>query len=161
MSSELSLSQILSNLETQIGQHREREAFHAGQEVYHREQRAREAEELAAVLQSYDALMAVAGTAAEIAARVAPPAPPPREEPPGKTKLRGRLVERLVADLPADEVFGPTRIATELNRRHGRALSRAADSRFTSSALRRLRAEGSLRLVQKGTPHHEAMYRKA
>ncbi|HEY9422919.1 MAG TPA: hypothetical protein VIW92_16015, partial [Thermoanaerobaculia bacterium] len=102
-----------------------------------------------------------AGTAAEIAARIPPPAPPPRELPPGKTKLRGILVERLLKDLADDEVFGPTRIAQELNRRYGRALTRSADSRFTSSALRRLLAAGWLELVEKGTPHHEAQYRKA
>ncbi len=67
----------------------------------------------------------------------------------------------LLEDLQDGEVFGPTRIADELNRRYGRALTRPADSRFTSSALRRLLAAGWLELVQKGTPHNEAMYRKA
>lgn len=157
MSSELSLSQMRASLEAQIKLYREREAHHAEREAYHHEQRTRAASELAKVLQSYEALI----TAAEIAARVAPPPPPSPELPPGKTKLRGTLVERLLEDLPDGEVFGPTRIAEELNRRYGRALTRPADSRFTSSALRRLFAAGRLELVQKGTPHNEAQYRKA
>ena len=157
MSSEFSLSQMLASLEAQIKLYREREAHHAEREAYHHEQRTRTAAELAKVLQSYEALT----TAAEIAARVPPPAATPLEEPPGGRKLRGTLVEELVEDLPDDEVFGPTRIADELNRRYGRALSRPADSRFTSSALSRLLAAGWLELVQKGTPHNEAMYRKA
>ena len=157
MSPELSLSQVLAHLEAQIKQHREREAYHAEQEAYHREQRAREATDLAAALQSFETLKAAVGTAAEIAARVPPPT---QKLPPGKTKLRGTLVEQLLEDLSDGEVFGPTRIAEELNQRYGRALTRAADTRFTSSALRRLLAAGWLELVRKGTPHHEAMYRK-
>lgn len=161
MSPEVSLSQVLAHLETEIKLRREREAFHAEQEAYHREQRSREAAELAAVLQNFETLKAAAGTAAEIAARVPPPAPPARKLPPGKTKLRTTLVAELLEDLPEDEDFGPTWIAEELNRRYGRALVRPADSRFTSSALRRLLAQGWLELVEKGTPHHEAQYRKA
>lgn len=156
MSSELSLSQMLASLEAQIKLLREQEAHHAEREAYHHEQRSRTAVELAKVLQSYEALT----TAAEIAARVPPPAAPPPQGRPGGTKLRGTLVADLLKDLPDGEVFGPTRIADELNRRYGRALSRPADSRFTSSALRRLVAYGWLELVQKGTPHHEALYRK-
>lgn len=158
MSPELSMSQVLAHLEAQIKQHREREAYHAEQEAYHREQRAREATDLAAALQSFETLKAAVGTAAKIAARVPPPA---QKLPPGQTKLRGTLVEQLLEDLPDGEVFGPTRIAEELNQRYGRALTRAADTRFASSALRRFLSYGWLKLVQKGTPHHEAMYKKA
>ncbi len=158
MSPEVSLSQVLAHLETEIKLRREREAYHAEKEAYHREQRSREAAELAVMLQNFETLKAAAGTAAEIAARVPPPA---RKLPQGKTKLRTSLVARLLEELPDGEVFGPTRIAQELNQRYGRALVRPADSRFTSSALRRLFAQGWLELVEKGTPHHEAQYRKA
>ncbi|HEX6904089.1 MAG TPA: hypothetical protein VF789_30545 [Thermoanaerobaculia bacterium] len=166
LSSELSLSEMLTNLEAQIDLLRERETRHAERAAYHEEQRSQAAAELAVVLQSYEALKSAATRAAELAVRLPPPpsAPslqePPPELPPGGTKLRGALVEELMAVLPKGEVFGPTRIADELNRRYGRALSRPADSRFTSSALRRLVAYGWLERVQKGTPHHEALYRK-
>ena len=159
MSSELSLSQILANMEAQIDTHRKREVFHAEREMFHREQRSVEAAELAAVLQSYEALKAVAGAAAEIASRVPSVTPPPaEEETPADTTVRSKLVERLVAGLPADEVFGPSRIAAELNRRYSQSLPRPADARFASTTLRRLLADGVIRLVQKGSPHHEALY---
>ncbi len=158
MSSELSLSQILANMEAQIASYREREAFHAEQEILHREQRAVMATELAAVLQSYEAFKAVAGTAAEIASRTAAAAPPqPQEEIPAST-VRSKLVGQVVAELPADEIFSATEISAKVNRRYGRHLSRPASPRMVSTALRRLAEEGKVRLVQKGTPHHEALY---
>jgi biotin carboxyl carrier protein len=161
MSSELSLSQILANMEAQIASFQEREAFHAEQEVFHREQRAVMAAELAAVLQSYEAFKAVAGTAAEIASRTASAAPPrPQEEMPSST-VRSKLVGQVVADLPAGEVFSATEISAKVNRRYGKHLRKPATPRMVSTALRRLTDEGEVRLVQKGTPHHEALYTKA
>jgi hypothetical protein len=82
-----------------------------------------EAAELAAVVQSYEALKAVAGPAAEIAARVAPVAPPSRQEsfPPGRRSAPS-FMEKVLADLPMDQDFGPTRIAAELNQRYGKPL---------------------------------------
>lgn len=62
--------------------------------------------------------------------------------------------------LPAGEVFGPSRAAAEVNRRFGRHLSRPADPRLASSALRHLRARGVLRVVKKGSAHQEALYAK-
>ncbi|HSG39141.1 MAG TPA: hypothetical protein VLE27_05850, partial [Thermoanaerobaculia bacterium] len=161
MSSELSLSQILANMEAQIASYQKQETFHTEQEIFHREQKEVMASELAAVLQSYEALKAVAGTAAEIASRTAAAAPPqPQEEIPTST-VRSKLVGRVVAGLPADEVFSATEISAQVNRRYGRHLLRPANPRMVSTALRRLVEEGEVRLVQKGTPHHEALYRKA
>ena len=54
MSSELSLSQILANMEAQIASYQKQETFHTEQEIFHREQKEVMASELAAVLQSYD-----------------------------------------------------------------------------------------------------------
>jgi hypothetical protein len=161
MSSELSLSQILANMEAQIESFQKREAFHAEQEVFHREQRSAMATELAAVLQSYEALKAVAGTAAEIASRTAAAAPPPPQEEIPTSTVRSKLVGRVVAGLPASEVFSATEISAQVNRRYGRHLRTPANPRMVATALRRLADEGEVRLVQKGTPHHEALYRKA
>ncbi|HEY9421727.1 MAG TPA: hypothetical protein VIW92_09955 [Thermoanaerobaculia bacterium] len=157
MSSELSLSQILANMEAQIESFRKREAFHAEQEVFHREQRAAMAAELAAVLQSYEALKAVAGTAAEIASRTASAAPPPPQEEILTSTVRSKLVGRVVARRPAGEVFSATEISAEVNRRYGRHLRQPANPRMVATALRRLADEGEVRLVQKGTPHHEGL----
>ncbi len=170
LSAEFSVAQILANLETQMAFHREREEEHARQEVFHREQevfhgeqRALHAAEYETVAKHYEAFKASAGSAAEIAARnvVPAPAPPVREEPPLpplEPVMRSRLVARLVQELPAGEVFTPTRVAQEVNRRYPRELSKPVDSRLASAALRRLLADGSLQLVQKGTAHREAVY---
>ena len=157
MSSELSLSQILANLEAKIASHREREAHHAEQEVFHREQRALQAAELATSLEHYEAFKAVAGPAAEIASSFATAAPAKTEEIPS-TMVRSKLVSQVVASLPAGEIFSPSRISAELDRRYGKDLRRPASARMVSNALRRLHAEGEVRLVQQGGPYHEALY---
>lgn len=161
LSSQLSVAQVLANLEAQMALHREREAHHAAQEAFHREQRAVHAAEYETVARHYEAFKASAGGAAEIAARTSAPPEPPREmaRPDGPT-LPSRLVARVVAEIPAGESFGPSRVVAEVNRRFRGELRRPIDSRLASTALRRLLAEGRLRLVEKGTAHHEAVYRR-
>ena len=160
MSSQLSVAQILANLETQIAEHRAKEAFHAQQEVLHREQRAVHAGELEAMIRHYEAFKATAEAAAEIAARVAPPAPPPppKEEPLPAKALRSKLVARVVMSMPEGEAFKPSGVAAEVNRRFGKALKKPVDSRLASSALLRMLADGRIRLVQRGTAHRESVY---
>lgn len=167
MGSELSVSQILTSLEAQMALLREREVFHAEQEAFHREQRALSAAEYEKVARSYESFKASAGEAAEIAVRAAaaappspPPAPPREELPPGKVPRPHLLVAKVVADLPEGEVFGCSGMAKEVNRRFGHALKKPLDSRLASTILRRLAAEGRIRVVQKGTPHNEARYTK-
>ena len=159
MSSELSLSQILANLEAKIASHRQKEVYHAEQEVFHREQRALQAAELAASLERYEAFKAVAGPAAEMASSFTPAASKKMEEIPSST-VRSKLVSQVLASLPAGEIFSPSRISAEINRRFGRHLRRPASARMVSSALRRLRDEGKIRLVERGGPYHEALYTK-
>lgn len=166
MSSELSLTQILANLEAKIASHREKEAHHAEQEAFHREQRALQAAELATSLEHYEALKAVAGPAAEVAASFTPATPAPVEkkadmvEEVPRSTVRSKLVSRVVAALPAGEVFNPSRISAEVNQRYGKHLRRPASARMVSNALRRLLDEGEVRLVRKGGPYHEALYTK-
>ncbi len=166
LSAEFSVAQILANLETQMAFHREKEEHHAKEEVFHREQRALHAAEYETVAKHYEAFKASAGGAAEIAARqMVPvpdpaPEPPPREEPPVPLKqvMASRLVARLVREMPAGEQFVPSQVAREVNRRYSRELRKPIDSRVASTALRRLLANGTVQLVQKGTAHREAVY---
>lgn len=165
MSAEFSVAQILANLEAQMAFHREKEEHHAKEEVFHREQRALHAAEHETVAKHYEAFKASAGSAAEIAARnvIPAPAPPPplREEgplPPLKPVRGSQLVARLVQELPMGEVFTPTQVAREVNRRYPRELRRPISSRLASTALRRQLANGVLQMVQKGTAHREAVY---
>jgi hypothetical protein len=163
LSAELSVAQVLANLEKQMAFHQDQEARHAEQEVLHREQRAVHAAEYETVARHYEAFKATSGTAAEIAARTAAvvpaPAPPPPAAP-AKPTLPSRLVARLVAELPTDEVFEPSRVAAEVNRRYRGELRKPMDSRLASTALRRLLAEGKVKLVEKGTAQHQAVYTK-
>lgn len=163
MSSELSVTQILANLEAQMAFHRDKEKHHAEQEALHGEQRAVHAAELETVTKHYEAFRAAAGEAVERVARnvIPAPAPPPRVEPPQpplKPTLPSRLVARLVKVLPAGEELAPSRVAREVNRRYAAELRKPMDSRLASAALRRLMADGTLQLVRKGTAHHEAVY---
>ncbi len=166
MSSQLSVAKVLANLEAQMALHKEREAYHAQQEVFHREQRALHAAEYETVAKHFAAFQAASGGAAEIADRVeaaAQAAAVPSEAPfepwsSGKRPQPGPLVVRLIEEMPPGEVFGATRVAEEVNRRFSRALPRPMDSRLASAVLRRLLADGTLRLVKPGSPHHEALY---
>jgi len=158
MSSQLSVAQVLANLEEQMRFHREREAEHAAQEAFHRDQRAVHAAEYETVARHYEAFKASASAAAEMAARSGVPAPPGQPAAPLKPQLPSRLVARAVAEMPAGETFVPSRIASEVNRRYSRELRKPIDSRLASTALRRLMAQGEIRLVRKGTAHREAVY---
>lgn len=164
MSAELSVAQVLANLEKQMAFHQEQEARHAEQEVFHREQRAVHAADYETVARHYEAFKATSGIAAEIAARTAtvvpPEPPPPAPSAPVKPTLPSRLVARLVAELPAGEVFAPSRVAAEVNRRYRQELRKPMGPRLASTVLRRLLAEGAVELVEKGTPHHPAVYAK-
>jgi hypothetical protein len=160
---ELSIQQMLANLEAQIELHREREAHHAREEAAHREQREAHAAELAALSRHYEALKSSVEAAAPLAVRhvAVQPKPVPRETlPPGKPVVWSRLVERVVAGMPAGEVFTPANIAAAVNRRF-QGLPKEADSRVTSTILRRMAAAGEIRRVRKGTSHREASYTKA
>ena len=163
MSTQLSVAQVLANLEAQMAFHKEKEAHHAQQEVFHREQQAVHAAEYAKVAQHYEAFKSTAEAAAEIAARTPMKEQPRRDDPPpARTKPTrpSRLVARLIAELPAGETFAPSRVAAEVNRRYGRELRKPLDTRLASTILRRLLADGEIRLVERGIAHHEALYSK-
>jgi hypothetical protein len=164
MKANLSVAEILASLESQMAFDKEREAHHAEREAFHREQRAQHAARYEAVAKSYEAFKATAGAAVEIAAQsslpVPAPEPPPVEEaaPPLRPVDRARLIARVVDELPAGEVFGPSRLAEEANRRYGRQLGQLVEVRTASGILRRLLADGAVRLVRKGGSHREALY---
>ena len=169
MSSQLSVAKVLANLEAQMTLHKEREAYHAQQEVFHRDQRALHAAGLETVTTHFEAFQAASGGAAEIAGRVeaaSQAAAVQAEEPVepwsrGKRSQPGPLVIRLIEGLQAGQVFGPSWVAQEVNRRFSRALPRPLDTRLASAVLRRLVAAGWVRLVNAGRAHHEAGYTRS
>jgi len=159
MSSQLSVAEILARLEAEMAFHRERESDHAQHEAFHREQRALHGAEYEKVASNYEAFKASAETASEIAGRAAAFVPPPQQ--PVKRVLPSRLVARWVQEIPAGEIFAPTRVSEEVKRRFGAELSRPMSSRLASTALRRLLSYGEVRLVKKGTAHREALYTRS
>lgn len=157
MSSKLSVEDVLANLEERAKFHREQEAFHAQKESHHRDQRAAHAAELEKVLHSLETFRTAATSAVDLAQTVARQSQEPELPPPGRLMV-GRLV-RLVAESPGlAEPFAPATVAEEVSRRFASHLKKPVGSRAASDILRRMLAEGTLRLVRKGTPFHEAQY---
>jgi hypothetical protein len=166
MPSELSLTAIVARLQEQIAFRRDREAFHAEREVHHREQRALHAAELETLTASLEAFQATAATAVELASRnvIPPPAAPKAAVPDadvGRKPSLTRMVTRVVELQPAGESFGAAAVTAEINRHYGERLRRPVKDKLVSIILRRMLAEGTLRSVRKGRPHHEALYAKA
>ena len=138
MSMNLSVAQILTNLETKLAFHRDQETLHTQQEAFHREQRAVHNAEIEKVAQHLEAFKADLGA----------------------KPLISRLVTRVVASRPVDEAFGASHIAAEVNRRYSAKLRRPVQPRTVSMTLRRLRDTGQLHEVQEGKAYHEALYAK-
>jgi|1185.fasta_scaffold213482_2 hypothetical protein len=174
MGAKLSVEEVVGNLERRVGFHREQEAFHAQQVVFHtqqeehhREQQAVHAAELQKVLQSLEAFRAAAGTAVDLAQALPPAAQPqpaaasdePRL-PPRNRKRVGRLIKLATESPGLPELFGPTDVAAETNRRFAGHLREPVGPRMASDVLRRMLAEGKLQLVREGKPFQEALYRR-
>jgi hypothetical protein len=162
MSSKLSIDEVLTNLEARAVFLRERQAFHAQQEVHHREQRAAYAAELETVLQNVEAFRTAIASTANLALPPAPESVPSALDettlPPLNRLMVSRLL-RLVVESPGlEEPFGPTAVAAEVNRRFHDRLPEPVGPRPASDVLRRLLAEGALELVRKGKASHEALY---
>ena len=164
MTSSLSVEEVLSNLEQRAAFHRDQEALHAQQEGHHREQRALHAAELEKVQQSLDAFRSVAASAVELARPVAaaaatvPVAQEVEELPPPGRFMVARLLRLVAESATFPEPFGPSAVAAEANRRFRERLSRAIGQRTASDVLRRLLAEGVIKLARKGTAFHEGLY---
>jgi hypothetical protein len=162
MSAKLSVEEILRHLETRMAYHKQKEEQHTAQEAFHREQKTLHATELETIARQYEAFKATAGTAVEIAVRTGmAPKASIRDLPPGQPAVRSRLAARVIAAMPVGEVFTASTLAAEVNRLFHEALREPADSRLMSAALRRLAANGTIRLVEKGSAHREARYTRA
>jgi hypothetical protein len=161
MASELSLTEILSRLESQIAFRRQKEAFHAAQEALHHEQRALHAAELETLTRNLEALKSAATTAIDLATR---PAAPPSTATAGPDPDAGRrltlprMIERVLETKGPADTFGTNAITAEVNQRYRDRLRRPATARLVSITLRRMLDSGRLRSVRQGKPHHEALY---
>jgi hypothetical protein len=154
---QVGIQDVLSALGAEISQHREREAFHAAQEVVHREERARHAAELERLTKLQETLSEAASAAIEIARRRLPAQE--TEDLGSKNHPRlTRMVEKVVEEKKPDDPFGPMAVAREVTRRFGDRMRKPVDSRLVSIALRRLHERGQLQQIRPGRPHSEALY---
>lgn len=156
MSSKLSVEELLSALEQRAISLREEEVVHARQEAHHREQRAFLAAELEKVTQNLEALRSVVSATADLV-KGAKPAAVPDLPPPGRLMV-GKLLRMVVGDAGLQEPFGPAAVAAEVNRRFADRLRQPIDPRTASDVLRRMLAEGRIRLAREGKGPKGALY---
>lgn len=159
MGTEISVAEVLTNLEKRLVFHREQEALHRQQEAIHREQAESHAQEAETVAKHLEAFRTVALPAAELAAPPPAPAPPPEEPDLGGGKLLiSRAISRVALSWPAGEPFTGRQVAAEVNRRFSAKLGRAIDARLAAVTLRRLSLAGKIQVARQGRAHHEALY---
>jgi len=160
MNPNLSVAQLMANLEAQIAHFESQEALHARQAAFHREQQQLNAAELTKARERYEAFKVAAAATGEMAhhAAIADAARQAEEDARLPITTISGLIARVLDAKPAGETFGPTAVAQELNARFGKRLRRSLDSRAVSVTLRRLEAEGRIHLVQEGRAFHEARY---
>lgn len=162
METPLSLSAILSSLQTQIAEHREREAFHAEREAFHRDRRAEHAAELAQLEKSFESLKASAEAAAKLAARLPQAPPPPSDDLPVGSKVSiSYLVNRVIERKAPQEAFGPVDVAAEINQRFAPRLKKEYDARQVSVVLRWMAKRGRIARTSKGRPWNQSQYVRA
>ena len=163
MSQELSVARILTELKEQIEHYRSREAFHAEQEVFHRQQKELNAADLQIALDRFATFEAAADAAGELVTR----AREKRREkvavddsiPAGKNVL-SKLAERIVFGKEMDVTFGATEITRELQERFGARLKRKIDVRSVAAKLRRMARLRQIHRIREGRSFHESLYRR-
>lgn len=162
MKRKLSIDEVLARLEAQAAFHREREAFHAGHEARHREQRSAHAADLENINRRLNAFRAAAAEALDLAdkAAAAPESQSLMEEDLGSASRPKviRMAELVIEHKGGSERFGPVGLAEEVNDRFGERLRRPVTAGELSTVLRRLHHKGQIHLVRRGRPHWEALY---
>ena len=166
MALNLSIAQMIANLETKVAHHRERKQFHAEQEAIHSEQTALHAAQLDDALARLEAFRSAAESAGELLeqAKLAaqPPARPDLDDADLiRKRSLSRMVIRVVEDLPADQTFGARAVTREIEKRWGAKLRRRPDPRSVAATLRRWAASGRLHQVREGRAYYESLFRKA
>ena len=165
MTLNLSIGQMIGELETKVAHHRERKEFHAAQQAIHREQTALHEAELDKALARLEAFRSAAEAAGEIldqARLAAQPPPRPDLDPADLIRKRSlsRMLTRVVEELPPDQVFGARAVTREIEKRWGAKLRRRPDPRSVAATLRRWAAAGRIHQVREGRSYYEGLYTK-
>lgn len=139
----------MSDLDARIAFHREQETFHTQRVAFHEAERVRHQQAVHELTQG----------------EASPPPPAPASsrpwfEPPapGRRLRLNYWVARLAEEFAADQPFTASSLAEILNGLCAPYLSQPIPSRQVSIALGRFAKGGSLRLLEPGTSHREAVY---
>ena len=159
-----SIEAIVARLEEQIAHHRGREAFHSEQGAYHLERQALHAAELQTLTSTLESFKTVTAASLDLASRQT--AVPAAVSQPlsgkdldiGRKPSLTRMVTRVIESRPPGEPFGTSAVTAEIQQRYGERLRRPVKPKLVSIALRRMAADGRLRALREGRPHHEALY---
>lgn len=164
MSKELSLQEMLADLERRLEFHRAQEGIHAQKEVLHRDERVRHAAEVEATAQQLSVLREAASSAETFLRQAAPlPAPAgaatvkPAEAVP---RQASKMVAQVVRDWPADRSLTATAVAGEVNRRFAEALRRPVSLPTVARTLHRFKTAGTIRIVRAGVSHKESIFKR-
>lgn len=162
MTLDLSLSQMIAQLEAKVALHQEGQQFHTEQEALHRGKAAQHAVELEAAQAHLAALRAAAESAGEILGRGEAASSPSEEDALDLNRKRSlsRMVAQVVEGKSPDETFGAHAVTREVEKRWGGKLRSRPDQRTVAALLRRWARSGRLHQVREGRAHHEALFKK-
>ncbi|HEX5715405.1 MAG TPA: hypothetical protein VF179_04550 [Thermoanaerobaculia bacterium] len=164
MSQNLSIAQMLAQLEARVAHHERQQALHSEQEALYRDKAAFHREQLEAARANLEAFRAASVAAGELLVRdrsVEAPAPTPAEDiDVRRRKSLSRMMARVIAELPPDAVFGARSLTSTIQRRWGAKLRRQPDPRSVATTLRRWAQDGRIAQVREGRAHNEGLYRK-
>lgn len=160
MSRNLSVAQILADLEAQISYFEAQVPFHARQEGVHRAQRERCEAELATLRERYEAFKTASAAAGEVVHRGRKSGGPRLEveKDDGRPTTTRNLVYWVVSAKDDGDTFGATGVTQEVNQRFAKRLRQPVNVRSVSVTLSRLASDGTLKVVREGKAHHEALY---
>lgn len=164
MTLNLSIPQVLAQLEARVAHHQKQQALHAEQEAAHRDKAAFHQAHLEAAQAHLEAFRAAAVAAGELLQSDRSVAPPPAwpadDIEVNRKRALNRMMARVIEDLDPETTFGATSLTQAIQARWGAKLRRQPDPRSVATTLRRWAAAGEIVQVREGRAHHEGLYRK-
>ena len=164
MGANVSVTEMLAQLEAKVAYHKAQQELHAQKEALHAEQKGVHEAEYGKALKRCEAFKAAAAEAGEILVDVTPPAAAAPELPEdfGSSEWHwlSRLMSLILEGKAPDETFGPSKIVREIRERWGAKLPHKVDPRSVSVTLRAWATKGRIHKVREGRAYYEAIYTK-
>ena len=164
VSANLSISQMLVQLEARVAHHEKQQALHSEQEALHRDKAAFHQAQLEAARAHLEAFRSASAAAGDLLVQdksVGSPQPAPAGDVEvHRKKSLSRMMARVIEELPSDAVFGATSLTNAIQQRWGARLRRQPDRRSVAATLRRWALDGRVEQVREGRAHAEGLYRK-